>query len=392
MGHLDRPTHVAGGRRLAASSPSARSRPARPPALARPRRRRPRLAGEGLLGALADDPHQPPPLRLRQRPGLHDLDRVADVRLVLLVVDVADGPLLDVLAVLRVLDQPLDLDPAGLVHLVARDDADLRLAAVAGGVGVVGRRLAHRGLPGSMAVTAVAGRGGGRPFSFDLALAEDRLDPGDLALRLADLARASPAARSPTGSAAGTGSCSVSFSGRSSCSSLMLAEFGGLAHRRLRIRPIRARPDSDRSAAGSRTGSGTASCTPRGPGSRGPPPRGRPPISNRIVPGLTTAAQYSGSPLPLPMRVSAGIDGHATCAGRRGCTAGPRRGRLGGGDAARLDRLGAEPAALERLQAEVAERDVVAAGGVTSYAASLAFSELDPLGHHAASVISSVFR
>src|SRR5262249_20441289 len=34
---------------------------------------------------------------------------------------------------------------------------------------------------------------------------------------------------------------------------------------------------------------------------------GSPEISYRIIPGLTTAAQYSGSPLPLPMRVSAGM-------------------------------------------------------------------------------------
>ena len=34
---------------------------------------------------------------------------------------------------------------------------------------------------------------------------------------------------------------------------------------------------------------------------------GSPPISNKIMPGLMTAAQYSGSPLPLPMRVSAWI-------------------------------------------------------------------------------------
>src|SRR5262245_45580406 len=33
-----------------------------------------------------------------------------------------------------------------------------------------------------------------------------------------------------------------------------------------------------------------------------------PPSSNRNVPGRTTAAQNSGSPLPLPMRVSSGID------------------------------------------------------------------------------------
>ena len=55
--------------------------------------------------------------------------------------------------------------------------------------------------------------------------------------------------------------------------------------------------------------------------------------------------------------------------------------RLAGHDAAGLDGLGADPAGLERLQAELAEGDVVAAGGVTSYAAFLAFSELDPLGH-----------
>src|SRR5262245_16449490 len=33
-----------------------------------------------------------------------------------------------------------------------------------------------------------------------------------------------------------------------------------------------------------------------------------PPSSNRIVPGRTTAAQNSGSPFPLPMRVSSGIE------------------------------------------------------------------------------------
>ena len=30
-------------------------------------------------------------------------------------------------------------------------------------------------------------------------------------------------------------------------------------------------------------------------------------ISNKILPGLTTATQYSGLPLPLPIRVSAGF-------------------------------------------------------------------------------------
>ena len=50
-------------------------------------------------------------------------------------------------------------------------------------------------------------------------------------------------------------------------------------------------------------------------------------------------------------------------------------------DAARLDRLGAQPAALLGLQTEFAEGDAVRAGRVTSYTPSLAFSVLDPLGH-----------
>src|SRR5262245_32445548 len=44
---------------------------------------------------------------------------------------------------------------------------------------------------------------------------------------------------------------------------------------------------------------------------------GRPPISNNIMPGFTTAAQYSGSPLPLPIRVSAGIDVTDLCGNTR---------------------------------------------------------------------------
>src|SRR5262245_23625923 len=44
---------------------------------------------------------------------------------------------------------------------------------------------------------------------------------------------------------------------------------------------------------------------------------GRPPISNSIMPGLTTAAQYSGSPLPLPIRVSAGMDVTDLCGNTR---------------------------------------------------------------------------
>src|SRR5438093_52187 len=66
--------------------------------------------GRRAAGAFGDDAHQAPVLHLGQRPGLHDLDRVADLRLVLLVVDVTDRPPADVLAVARVLDQARDLD------------------------------------------------------------------------------------------------------------------------------------------------------------------------------------------------------------------------------------------------------------------------------------------
>src|SRR5262249_39802028 len=56
--------------------------------------------------------------------------------------------------------------------------------------------------------------------------------------------------------------------------------------------------------------------------------------------------------------------------------------RLAGNDTAGLDGGRADPAGFERLEPELAEGHVVAAGRITSYAAFLAFSELDPLGHH----------
>src|SRR5206468_1774852 len=69
-----------------------------------------------------------------------DLHGVAQVRLVLLVVDVAHRPALDELAVLRVADQPLDFDAAGLRHLVAGDDAFQEPPAR----GLFGLRACHR--------------------------------------------------------------------------------------------------------------------------------------------------------------------------------------------------------------------------------------------------------
>src|SRR3954464_3447494 len=93
------------------------------------------LAGQGLLGPRADDPDDPPPLELRQRAGLHDLDDVAQVGLVRLVVTMADGASPEHLAVLGMREEGLDLDPSGLVHLVGRHDPDLRLAPRAFGRG-----------------------------------------------------------------------------------------------------------------------------------------------------------------------------------------------------------------------------------------------------------------
>src|SRR5206468_2527600 len=94
-----------------------------------------------------DDPDDPPALQLRQRPGLHDLDEVPQVRLVGLVVGMADGPTPEHLAVFRMRVERLDLDTPSLVHLVGRHDPDLRLTpgTLRGGSrGRTGSRLAHR--------------------------------------------------------------------------------------------------------------------------------------------------------------------------------------------------------------------------------------------------------
>src|SRR5215471_11104183 len=65
-----------------------------------------------------------PALVGRQRPALDDLDAIAGLELVLLVVRLVLRPAVQVLAVLGVRYAPLDHHDARLVHLVARDDAD----------------------------------------------------------------------------------------------------------------------------------------------------------------------------------------------------------------------------------------------------------------------------
>src|SRR5207248_7326756 len=70
------------------------------------------------LGGALDDPHQAVVLGLGKRAALGQLDRVALLGVVLLVVRVQHGAALEVLAVLRVL------------HLVVHDDLDRLIALV----------------------------------------------------------------------------------------------------------------------------------------------------------------------------------------------------------------------------------------------------------------------
>src|SRR5262245_30508094 len=103
--------------------------------------------GGARLRRLGHHTDEAPVLHLRERTCLHDLDGIANVRLVLLVMGVADGPPTDVLSIARVLDQARNLDPARLVHLVAGDNADLMasLAPLPGRLLLL--RLGHRLLP-----------------------------------------------------------------------------------------------------------------------------------------------------------------------------------------------------------------------------------------------------
>src|ERR1044071_5928230 len=72
---------------------------------------------------LLEHAREPPPLVARQRARLFDAHLVADLALVLLVVDLVGLPRLQDLLVLAMLDLPIDGDDDGLHHLVADDDA-----------------------------------------------------------------------------------------------------------------------------------------------------------------------------------------------------------------------------------------------------------------------------
>src|SRR5579872_2390948 len=103
------------------------------------------LASPSASGGLLDHLDQPPRLASRERPAGGDGHQVADVGLAVLIVSEELGRAPHVLAVPRVLDQPLDLDGDRLLHLVADDTAREGTRALGlgrrCGVGLVGAHL-----------------------------------------------------------------------------------------------------------------------------------------------------------------------------------------------------------------------------------------------------------
>src|SRR5437899_2141893 len=84
----------------------------------------------GLPGAL-DELHEAPALVLGHGPGLHEADDVADLALVLLVVDLELLPPPHVAAHGGVLNESLDGHDRGLVHAIAHHLAGAELPAIA---------------------------------------------------------------------------------------------------------------------------------------------------------------------------------------------------------------------------------------------------------------------
>src|SRR5438046_6660342 len=84
----------------------------------------------GLPGAL-DELHESPALVLGQRPGLHEADHVADLALVLLVMDFELLAPPHVAAHRGMPDQALDGHDRGLLHAVAHHLAGAELSAIA---------------------------------------------------------------------------------------------------------------------------------------------------------------------------------------------------------------------------------------------------------------------
>ncbi len=94
-------------------------------------------------------------------------------------------------------------------------------------------------------------------------------------------------------------------------------------------------------------------------------------------PGLTTATQYSGEPLPEPIRVSAGFDVTGLSGKILIQTWPPRLMKSIDGDTGRFDLVAGDPDRFQGLKAIFAIADEVTAGG---------------LAGHPAAVLSSVFN
>ena len=84
--------------------------------------------GGGRNDGALEHVHHPPALQAAERPGFHDLDLVADLRLVLLVVDVKDGLAIDDLVIARMRRLVSNGDLDGFVAGTAGDKTNQGLA------------------------------------------------------------------------------------------------------------------------------------------------------------------------------------------------------------------------------------------------------------------------
>src|SRR5581483_3963803 len=208
-----------------------------------------------------------PGLRPRHRPAFGDLDEVAFLEIRRLGVRVVLARARDRLAHERVAHAALDAHDDRLLHLVA-DDAAEQLPLVLGGLGLV---LGFGHLPAFSFITVRTRAMSRRTFFSWLVLAS---------CWVASCMRSPNCARSR-----------LSSSFCSSAPSLDRSSLGFMAYPSMRCtNTVRNGSLADARAKASRA---SGSVTPS--------------ISKMILPGWISHTKYSGLPLPLPMRTSAGF-------------------------------------------------------------------------------------